>query len=198
MQRVDVRELSNVDADTDAQLVRRLAGDVDGTFEDLVRSHQDRLYSGIRRLVGDSELAADLSQDTFIRAYKALCSYPPSRVRQLQLRGWLWSIALNVVRSNARRQSRRPQQSQLQVDGAADASTQPESRVLNSADEQWWRVELSHLPARQRPAVVLRYVGELTYAEIAATTKRPLGSVKSDAHRGLAVLANRLKGRIPS
>ncbi len=195
---MDVWDLSDANADTDARLVRRLAGDVDGAFEDLVRAHQDRLYSGIRRLVGDSELAADLSQDTFIRAYKALRSYPPNRVRQLKLRGWLWSIAINVVRSNARNQSRRPRQSQLSAEKIADASSQPETRALNSADEQWWRDELGHLPAHQRTAVVLRYVGELSYAEIATATKRPLGSVKSDVHRGLTVLANQLKGKIQS
>ena len=184
-----------MNADTDARLVRRLAKDIDRTFEDLVRAHQDGLYSGIRRLVGDPELAADLSQDTFIRAYKALCSYPPSRIRQLKLRGWLWTIALNVVRSNARSQGRRPRHSQLLVEKIADASNQPETRALNSEDEQWWRNELSRLPVHQRNAVVLRYVGELSYTEIAAATKRPVGSVKSEVHRGLAVLANQLKGK---
>lgn len=195
---MDVLVLSDSDATADAKLVRRLARNIDGTFEDLVRSHQDRLYSGIRRLVGDSELAADLSQDTFIRAYNALSSYPPSRIRQLKIRGWLWSIALNVVRSNARRQSRRPRQIQLSTDYIAGPSSQPEIRALNSVEEQWWRDELSRLPVHQRTAVVLRYVGELSYAEIAAATKRPIGSVKSDVHRGLAALANRLKGSIQS
>jgi len=195
---MDVRGLSDANADTDARLVRRLAGDTDGTFEDLVRAHQNRLYSGIRRLVGDPELAADLSQDTFIRAYKALSSYSPSRVRQLKLRGWLWSIALNVVRSNARNQSRRPRQSQLSAEEIADTSSETETRALNSADEQWWRDELGHLPTHQRTAVVLRYVAGLSYAEIATATKRPLGSVKSDVHRGLSVLANRLKGKTQS
>jgi len=193
---VDVLVLSDANGDTNARLVARLARNIDGTFEDLVRSHQDRLYSGIRRLVGDSELAADLSQDTFIRAYNALSSYPPSR--QLKLRGWLWSIALNVVRSNARHQGRRPRQSQLSVDIVADIAGQPEIRALNSTDERWWRDELKQLPIHQRNAVVLRYVGELSYAEIAAATKRPVGSVKSDVHRGLAVLAIQLKGKTQS
>jgi len=183
-------------ADTDARLLRLLAKDVDSAFEELIRSHKDRLYSGIRRLVGDPDLASDLSQDTFIRAYKALCSYPPSRIRQLKLRGWLWSIALNVVRSNARLQGRRPRQSQLSVELIADMSSQPEIRALNSADEKWWRNELEQLPVHQRNAVVLRYVGDLSYAEIAAATKRPIGSVKSDVHRGLTVLAIQLKGKI--
>lgn len=102
------------------------------------------------------------------------------------------------LRSNARSQNRRPRQSQLWAEKIVDASHQPETRALNSADEQWWREELGHLPTHQRTAVVLRYVGELSYAEIATATKRPLGSVKSDVHRGLAVLANRLKGKIPS
>lgn len=187
--------MSDANADTDTRLVRRLAGDIDGTFEDLVRTHQDHLYSGIRRLVSDPELAADLSQDTFIRAYKALSSFPPSRIRQLKLRGWLWSIALNVVRSNARYQSRRPRQSQLSVELTADTCNQPETQALNTADEKWWRDELEHLPSHQRTAIVLRYVGELSYAEIAAATERPIGSVKSDVHRGLTVLAIQLKGK---
>lgn len=195
---LDVRTLSASNADIDARLVRRLAGDIDGTFEELVRSHQDRLYSGIRRLVGDSELAADLSQDTFIRAYKALSGFPPSRIRQLNLQGWLWSIALNVVRSNARSQNRRPRQSQLLVEIIADPSSQPEVRMLNSANEKWWRDKLKRLSIHQRNAVVLRYVGELSYAEIAAATKRPIGSVKSDVHRALSVLASQLKGKIQS
>ncbi len=187
-----------MNAHTDARLVRRLAKDIDRTFEDLVCAHQNRLYSGICRLVGDPELAADLSQDTFIRAYKALSKYSPSRIRQLKLRGWLWTIALNVVRSNARQQSRRPRQSQLSVELIANANSQPETRALNSENEEWWRDELSRLPVYQRNAVVLRYVGELSYTEIAAATKRPVGSVKSDVHRGLAVLANQLKGKIQS
>lgn len=190
--------MNDANADTDARLVRRLAKDIEGTFEDLVRAHQDRLYSGIRRLVGDPELAADLSQDTFIRAYKALCSYSPSRIRQLKLRGWLWSIALNVVRSNARHQGRRPRQSQVSVEELVDASNQPETSAINAANEIWWRDELKQLPVHRRNAVVLRFVGELSYAEIAAATKRPIGSVKSDVHRGLAVLAIQLKGKIQS
>ncbi len=186
--------MSNPNSQTDARLVRQLAKDVDESFEDLVRSHQDRLFSGIRRLVGDPDLAADLSQDTFIRAYKALSDFPPSRIRQLKLHGWLWSIALNVVRSNARHQSRRPRQSQLSIEIIADARHQPETRALNSADEKWWRGQLGRLPIHQRNAVVLRYVGNLSYEEIAAATKRPLGSVKSDVHRGIAILASQLKG----
>ena len=65
----------------DEGLRKRLAEDVDGAFEDVVRSYQDRLFSFALRVTGNREDAEEVAQDAFVRAYRALCGYPAERIR---------------------------------------------------------------------------------------------------------------------
>ena len=60
-------------------------------------AHQDRLFTIAWRTGGDRHEAEDLVQDCFVRAYRALSSYPPARIRDLRLRGWLTTILLGIV-----------------------------------------------------------------------------------------------------
>ena len=83
-----------------------LAEDLDGQFELLVRTYQDRLYSFALRLSRSREDAEEIAQDAFVRAYRALKTYAPERIAALSLRAWLYQIALNVTRNRFRR--RRP------------------------------------------------------------------------------------------
>ena len=96
----------------DASLTLALADDLDGTFERLVRAHQDRLYSIALRMLGDPGEAEEAAQDALVRAYRALARYEPERIRDLQLRPWLATIVLNLCRS---RLSRRPAATRRQV-----------------------------------------------------------------------------------
>ncbi|HEX5824243.1 MAG TPA: sigma factor, partial [Candidatus Limnocylindrales bacterium] len=82
----------------DAELAARLATDLDGAFEALVLAHQDRLFTIAFRTGGDRHDAEELVQDAFVRAYRAMAGYPPARVRDLRLRGWLTTILLNAGR----------------------------------------------------------------------------------------------------
>ena len=75
-------------------LRNRLAEDLDRAFPELVEGLQSELFSGLRSLAGGD--AEDLAQETFIRAYRALSEYDADRVRNLSLRGWIWTIALNL------------------------------------------------------------------------------------------------------
>ncbi len=160
------------------ELCRRLATDLDGAFPDLVACLQTRLYSGLRRLHGDA--AEDLTQEAFIRAYRALQGYEPDRIRRLRLTGWMWAIALNLGRNHARDRARRPVPVPFEDRHGVD---DPEP-----VDTAAWDRRLGALPAPQRRAVVLRHVAGLSYAEIADATGRPEGTVKADVHRGLARL----------
>src|SRR5919202_3770381 len=81
----------------------RLAEGLDGPFEELVRTFQDRLYGFTLRLTCSSRDAEESTQDTFVRAYRALERYPAERRRELHLRPWLYQIALNVVRNRVRK-----------------------------------------------------------------------------------------------
>src|SRR6266516_2644048 len=84
-------------------LPARLAIDLDGHFEELVRTFQDRLYGFALRLTGSPQDAEESTQDTFVRAYRALHRYPADRVGSVKLKAWLYQIALNVVRNRVRR-----------------------------------------------------------------------------------------------
>lgn len=157
-------------------LCRRLADDFDTTFPEVVSALSDDVYSGLRRLAGTDE-AEDLTQETFIRAYKALRGYPEERIRSLRLRGWIWTIALNLGRNHARDRARRPTPVMLEDRFGVEDPEPPDSTA--------WDRRLSRLATAQRQAVVLRHVVGLDYDEIAEATDRPAGTVKSDVHRGL-------------
>lgn len=161
------------------ELCARLARDLDGTFSDLVEALANDVYSGLRRLAGADE-AEDLTQETFIRAYRALAGYDGDRIRDLRLRGWIWTIALNLGRNHARDRARRPLPVRLE-----DRFGVEDPDVSDSAA---WDRRLSRLPRAQRRAVVLRHVVGLDYREISEATRRSEGTAKSDVHRGLMKL----------
>jgi hypothetical protein len=87
-----------VSADT---LAAALAKDLDGSFEQLVRDFQDRLFSFALRLTGRREDAEEVTQDAFVRAYRALQTYPAARVRAMALKAWLYQVTLNAPRRDA-------------------------------------------------------------------------------------------------
>jgi RNA polymerase sigma-70 factor (ECF subfamily) len=153
----------------------RLADDLDGAFPELVEGLQSELFSGLRSLAGGD--AEDIAQETFIRAYRALSDYDPDRVRNLSLRGWIWTIALNLGRNHLRDRSRRPTVAGELIDVGRDDPEPP--------DWMAWDARLRQLSLPIRKAVVLRHVVGLDYPEISSVTGRPVGTVKADVHRGL-------------
>ena len=174
-------------ADPDARLTAGLAEDLDGTFEALVRAHQDRLFTIAWRTGGDRNDAEELVQDCFVRAYRALATYPPARIRDLRLRGWLTTILLNAGRNRAR--VRRVPTTELAFEPGAEPADDPLTRA---DDRERWARLLAGLSPAQRTAVVLRHVDGLSYAEIAEATGRPEGTIKAHVHRGLAALRTAL------
>lgn len=167
----------------DAALAARLADDLDAHFETLLLAHQDRLFTIALRTSGDRSDAEELVQDAFVRAYRALAVWPPDRIRDLRLRGWLTTILLNAGRNRAR--IRRVPTTELAFDPGAEPAADPLAR--RDERDAWARL-LAELSPAQRIAVVLRHVDGLSYAEIAEALGRPEGTVKAHVHRGLAAL----------
>ena len=179
-----------MDADThDAEIVGLLAAGIDDAFPVMVGAFEDGLFSGLLRIVGNRADAEDLAQETFTRAYRALRDFQPERIRALRLRGWLWTIALNLTRNRARTTSRRPPPLELTPPlEPAVSGPGPEELTLDAEAEREWQRRLSALRPAQRNAVVLRHVVGLSYDELALATGRPAGTIKADVHRGLAKL----------
>jgi RNA polymerase sigma-70 factor (ECF subfamily) len=158
---------------------------VDRLFERMVHEHQDRIFAAGLALTGNRHDAEEVAQDTFLRAYKALLAYTPQRVRELKQRAWLNRIALNVVRNRVRGHKPRL----VELNGSEpDSGPGPEAQAMRRANLDQLAVRVAGLPVRYREAVVLRYVQELSYEEAADALGQPVGTVKSNVHRGLKLL----------
>ena len=166
-------------------LAKALAKDLDSTFPRVVEEMGTSLFWGLRRMCGDHQEAEDLTQETFIRAYRALSGYDAQRIGSMDLRPWLWTIAMNMGRNHLRSRSRRPTYVEMTETGTED----PEPM-----DDAAWDRRLSKLNGHQRTAVVLRHVVGMGIEEIANATGRPEGTVKADVHRGLARLRTTIEG----
>ena len=174
----------------DDELLRRLARDLDGSFEALVRAHQDRLYSIALRYLREPSDAEEVAQDTLLRAYRALGRYEPERITELRLRAWLATIAIRQCRTRSAR--RRSATIELVDEGPATPAAQPADTphelVARREGAQEWAARVTALPDRYRAAVVLRHVDGLSYPEMSEVLGRPEGTVKAQVHRGLALL----------
>lgn len=161
--------------DTEAEIKRAMAHDLDAGFTKLVRTFQPGIYAGARRLTTGPEDGADVAQDTFLRAYRALQGYSEERIAELKIGPWLWTITLNLCRSRWKQ----PKATDL------PQHMEPRHTDEEAADDVAWRHRLAQLNDPQRTAVVLRYVLDLPIRDIADATQRPEGTVKSDIARGL-------------
>jgi RNA polymerase sigma-70 factor (ECF subfamily) len=172
-----------------ADCPERLAVDRDGAFATFLAHHQDLVYGIAWRMTGRSADAEDLAQDAFVSAYRALRTYRPDRIRALQPRAWMATIVSNAGRNRARR--RRPPSVPLD-DAAASSIVEPrpgpEALTQRREAARAWGARLDALPRRYREAVTLRHVEGLSYPEVAAALERPVGTVKSDVHRGVRLL----------
>ncbi len=173
------------------ELAAALAADVGAAFPDLVRATQDDIFSGAIRLTGNRPDAEDVTQETFVRAYRALDGYSTDRIMALRLRAWLWTIAVNLCRNRARTRARHPETPLPETLHATDAG--PEHDAIAADERSTLAGHLSTLPWQMRLAVALRHVVGLTYTEIAKALDRPVGTVKADVHRGLARLRHDLE-----
>lgn len=173
-------------------LTAALARDLDGTFPVVVRRHQDGLYSGALRMLGNPHDAEDVVQEALVRAYRALEGYGAERIAALRLPGWLWTIAANLCRNRLRSRARRPE-SGLPAEDPAAAGPGPEDSALSGAGEEALSRLLMDLPFAMRSAIVLHHVVGLPYEEISTALGRPGATIRSDVRRGLARLRTALE-----
>ncbi|MEW6226018.1 MAG: RNA polymerase sigma factor [Chloroflexota bacterium] len=176
----------------DTELADRLARDLDGTYEVLVRAHVDRCHAIALRVLGNPHDAEEVAQDALVRAYRALGSWPPERIREVRLRPWLATIVVNLCRNRVRRHV--PTTTPLAplveagLEPRADPSGDPARLAGRAAEREQLASLLAGLPERYRVPVVLRHVDDLSYAELAEVLGRPEGTLKAQVHRGLALL----------
>lgn len=181
----------------DQDLPAALAADVDGSFEQLVLAFQDRLYTFALRLTGSPQDAEEITQDAFVRAYRALTKYPTERVRTLALRPWLYQIALNIFRNRVRHRplqlvplDQGGEEGYLEIEDNKEA--RPEVALERAELKKSLETLVAALPERYRLAVVLRHIQGVGYGEMAVVLKQPIGTVKANVYRGVRMLREAL------
>ena len=155
-------------------------------FEKLVTAYEKNVYSLALRMIGDPEDAADMTQETFIKAYRSLSSFRGDS----KFSSWLYRIASNVCLDFLRSRSRHPQVSlsSSDEDGRTafelpDMSRNPEEQLMKKLSMEAVRRGLEQLPEQQRQILVLRELGGLSYAELARILGLEEGTVKSRIFR---------------
>jgi RNA polymerase sigma-70 factor (ECF subfamily) len=161
----------------------------------------DAVYRfSLRLTAGDRHKAEDLTQETFLRAYRHWETYTPGT----SCRSWLFTICRNAFLRGEERRGRRREvlDSELDVDVEAISSVQafaeirtadPERAFFDSFVDEEVMAAVSRLPDEFREAVVLSDLEGLGYHEIAAVLDVPLGTVKSRLYRGRRLLAQALR-----
>ena len=184
--------------DVEASLIARSRkGDVDA-FNQLVDHYQHIMYSVVYRIIGNTDIAADVTQDAFFSAFRNIRSYRGNA----SFRAWLLRIGSNMACDHGRRIQRHPVDSldYLEESGPGavtslhmqETENDPEARLLTREFQEFLQHALHHLPLDQRTAVVLCDIEELSYEEIATVTQTTIGTVRSRISRGRARLRDYL------
>ena len=181
----------------DERLVELALDGDEEAFGLLVRRYQRRLTAFLGQLVGDLELARELTQEAFIRAWSALERYDP----RYRFSTWLFRIAHNLgIDQLRRRRLHTVSLHRTDVDGVelevvvADLDKDPLGHLENRALAEELRQAIDALRPEYRELVLLRHFAGLSYQDIADFKEMPLGTVKNKLFRAHSVLRTALAG----
>ena len=178
---------------TDDELVT-LAQRGDGAAMDqLLRRHYGRVHAVCRRIAGSTRDADDAAQEAMIRVVRNLDKFDGRSA----FGTWVYRIATNTALDEVRKRKRRPHLHIAGPDGAEPGPREPVDDMAHRqvdavADRISIDAALAELPAEFKAAVIMRDVGDLDYAEIAAALDIPVGTVKSRIARGRRILVEKL------
>lgn len=176
---------------TDDALVEASRAGAAEAFDALVTRHRRAVYHVCYRFVNNHEDASDLTQDTFVRAWRALGSFRG----QARFSTWLHRIAVNVSLNHVSLKT--PRAETADFDTMADAREPAPGQALLVAERRALvRQAVAALPPRQRAALVLRTYHELSHQEVAKLVGTSVGAVKANVFHALANLRKRLGPRL--
>lgn len=181
----------------DRELVARVQQGDKRAFDILVQRYQYKIIKLVSRYVHDSTEALDISQEAFIKAYRAL----PGFRGDSAFYTWLYRIAINTAKNYLVAQGRRPPGSDIdaqeaeQYDGQSSLKEYqtPERMLLRDEIEATVYGAISALPEDLRTAITLREFEGMSYEEIAQTMGCPIGTVRSRIFRAREAIDKKLR-----
>ncbi|GBC92365.1 ECF RNA polymerase sigma factor SigW [bacterium HR15] len=183
---------------SDEWLIERFKEGDETAFDQLVRRYEQKVFQHAYRLTGNTDDAADVAAEAFLRMYTAL-----KRFRgDAQLSTWLYRIVQNVYFDFYKREQRHQH---LPLEISSDEDDEPmelpipdesadlHAQLLERERERVLREAIDQLPDYQRVVMILFHVEQLSYEEIAVATGLPLGTIKSRLNRARATLRTLLE-----
>jgi RNA polymerase sigma-70 factor, ECF subfamily len=167
----------------DAALVEACLSGRRDAFDVIVERHRRQVYQLCYRYVGSHEDAADLAQDTFIRAFKGLRGFKG----QSSLSTWLYRIAVNVCLNRVSLKTPRPE-ALGQLDREDARAERPDIILLREERAAEVRAAIRNLPPKQRATLILRVYHELPHEQIAGILGSSVGAAKANFFHALANL----------
>ena len=183
--------------DVDQLLVTRVQRGDKTAFDLLVRKYQHKVAKLIGRYVHDRSEVEDVSQEAFLKAYRALSSFRGDSAFYT----WLYRIAVNTAKNYLDSQGRRPLNSGVELedaeaseggDGLREQAT-PERSMLTDEIAQTVYRTIENLPVDLKTAITLREIEGLSYEEIAHVMECPVGTVRSRIFRAREAIDDELR-----
>jgi len=182
---------------TDQELVRRARSGDRRAFDLLVLKYQQKVASLIGRYIRDPAEVMDVTQDAFLKAYRALGGFRGESAFYT----WLYRIAVNTVKNHLVAQGRRPPgddvdaelAEQMDLGGRLREGATPERHLLTEEIAHTVQAALDALPEDLRTAIVLRELEGMSYEEIATAMDCPIGTVRSRIFRAREAIDKRLR-----
>lgn len=178
--------------DQDTPLVARARGGDRSAFSRLVERHHGRVFNTACRMLGDREAAADVTQETFLAAWRALGAFE----ERARFATWITRIAMNRCR-NVRRSPAAARTVPLLEDPPGNPGLGPEAVVGDRELAAHVERALGQIEPAHREVLVLREIEGLPYDAIAGVLDVEEGTVKSRLHRARAALREKLRGVWP-
>lgn len=180
----------------DKQLVERVRRGDKRAFDLLILKYQHKIISIVGRYLGDQNDVQDVSQETFIKAYRAI----PNFRGESAFYTWLYRIAVNTAKNHLVSKSRRPPNIDIDIDDGEFQNNSavlrdnesPQASLATSQMEQVIFRSIENLPSELRIAVTLREFDGLSYEEIAKIMNCPVGTVRSRIFRAREAIEKKI------
>ncbi|CAM3286817.1 RNA polymerase sigma factor SigW [Sporolactobacillus spathodeae] len=170
------------------RLIKKIKKGDHQAFAEMVDKYKNKVYVICFRMVGNKQEAEDLSQETFLRAYRYIGQYDMER----KFSTWLFRIATNLSIDALRRRkpgvsldAELPGTEGLALEAILpDNQASPDEKMVQNELETAVQKEIQRLPEKYRTAIVLKYLEDLSLKEISEIMDIPVATVKTRIHRG--------------
>jgi RNA polymerase sigma-70 factor (ECF subfamily) len=184
-------------AQSDINLVKRVQKGDKKAFDPLVIKYQQRIANLVSRFIRDPDEVLDVTQEAFIKAYRAL----PNFRGDSQFYTWLYRVAINTAKNHLATLSRRPPQGDIEAEiaeqmdmGTRLKEQETPERLAEEADLKAVILEsIDKLPEELKTALTLREIDGLSYDEIAEAMDCPIGTVRSRIFRAREAVDKAIK-----